>query len=250
MLKSHLRFAGAVACMGVCGCSTLQIRNVETEATTPISLEKALLGFESDLSNMHLAVLSNASGATGGCTPPHAAPPECWTKAAQSLLETIKYAQCYDVVDPHAKNKVYDRARRTRNPLVPTANGAVQLQVQGQFSEAGTFTVSATPSLGGTVTRQTQQQVMLPISLVSLATLPNFYIGQQLTNLQYTTLDPHNPVATSAVSDALSVARELQKIVAYSLAQLDTTTSAAAQDAYCHNHENGPQDIIFFPSVM
>jgi hypothetical protein len=148
---------GIVVSLGLVSCCTNQAKDAEAGATTPIPLKTALHGFEQDLSALHLAVLSNASNATSGCA--KGAPPGCWSKAAQSLLETIKYIQCYDAVpDPQQpKQSKHDAGLRKRNPLVPVANGAVQLQVQGQFSEAGTFTVSATPGVSVALTRQTQQ---------------------------------------------------------------------------------------------
>jgi hypothetical protein len=77
---------------------------------------------------------------------------------------------------------------RTKHPLIAVATGPLQLTVQGQFTEGGTFTIAAAPSAAATISRQTSQQVMLPLTLVSLSALPGFYVGQQLANLQYTTL--------------------------------------------------------------
>jgi hypothetical protein len=101
------------------------------------------------------------------------------------MRDLIANAQCYDI---DSTTGLADPAHRTINPLIPISTGAMQLTVQGQLSEAGSVTVSITPSIGGTITRQGQQQFMFPLTLVSLQNYSTFYIGQQLTNLQYATL--------------------------------------------------------------
>jgi hypothetical protein len=180
-----LVFFPLVLCVVLSGCAA------ENAGSRPIPLRKAVHNFEKDVGGLHIVVLSDAYGATSGCSP-KTSEPDCWSEEGRAILDSIKFSQCFDLDDsdkdeqnPNGKKKP---ELRTKNPLIPVATGPLQLTVQGQFTEGGTFTIAAAPSAAATISRQTTQQVTLPLTLVSLSALPGFYVGQQLANLQYTTL--------------------------------------------------------------
>src|ERR1700722_4345823 len=178
-------FSPLVLCVALSGCAW------ENSGSQPIPLRKAVHNFEKNVAGLHIVVLSDAYGATSGCSA-KASEPDCWSEGGRAILDSIKYAQCFDV-DDNNKDRQNPNGKkspelRTKNPLIPVATGPLQLTVQGQFTEGGTFTIAAAPTAAATISRQTQQQVMLPLTLVSLSALPGFYVGQQLSNLQYTTL--------------------------------------------------------------
>jgi hypothetical protein len=180
-----LVFFPLVLCVVLSGCAW------ENSGSKPIPLRKAVHNFEKDVGGLHIVVLSDAYGATSGCSK-EATEPDCWSEGGRAILDSIKFSQCFDLDDsdtdeqnPNGKKKP---ELRTKNPLISVATGPLQLTVQGQFTEGGTFTIAAAPSAAATISRQTTQQVMLPLTLVSLSALPGFYVGQQLANLQYTTL--------------------------------------------------------------
>jgi hypothetical protein len=137
------------------GCSTFRV--IEEAGTTPVPFDKALKGVEQDVRDAQPIILSSI-GNSGG------------SAALEASLESI---QC---------------AANLADPIIPVFTGPVQLTLQGTISEAGAFAISATPSLTTTVTRQAQQQVMVPMTWVSMATLADFYLSQELAYLQYATL--------------------------------------------------------------
>jgi hypothetical protein len=235
------------------GCFT--IRETEGKAADPVPLTVAIADFEENLSRVGVLVLSDARVKDK---------PNKDASDVAALLrmkDVIANVQCYDwtpALDDKGKPRqtksghlAYraDAKLRTKNPLVPVVNGAIQIQVQGQFTESGTFSVSTTQGLsgGGTLTRQAQQQVMMPVALVSLANLDKFYIGQQLANLQYLTLtakeapfttspgkdDAGNPLAAPSefVVEVLKVGQSLKEVAKDAMDGF-----GANPDTYCQGH--------------
>ena len=149
------------------------MRTAENAGTTPVPLNEVLQSLEADLSRTHPLILSDLQGRNNDDSP-----------AVVSIRTAIANIQCYDI-DPTtgtAKAKL-----RSKNPLVPVVTGPVQLTVQGQLSQGGTITVGVPTAVSGsaTVTRQGQQQIMLPTTLVPLVNVPMFFVGQQFTNIQF-----------------------------------------------------------------
>ena len=242
----------------VSGCA------LENLGSQPIPLRKAVHNFEKDVGGLHIVVLSDAYGATSGCSI-GATEPDCWSQEGRVILDSIKYSQCFDL-DDNDKDKQNPNGKknpklRTKNPLIPVATGPLQLTVQGQFTEGGTFTIAAAPTAAATISRQTQQQVMLPLTLVSLSSLPGFYVGQQLTNLQYTTLVALYPSKDNAgtkpeqdkqlgelrqtinmVSFVMDAAAELTKITQFAehnFNRLVATDDKKGEANYCYGFEEG-----------
>jgi hypothetical protein len=194
------------------GCAPLgkAVKPIEDQGTKPPSLDQVLQQLELGLSRVRVLVPSSLllppiptdlTHYSNLVLPPTdhwtALPPKGadgnYPPEVQHALDILAYSQCF-AVDPSTGSdkdpttKKVNSKLQTRNPLVPISTGPLQLQVQGQLSLGGTLTVSLTPSIAGTATRQTQQQIMLPLTMVSLITLPSFYAGQQMANIQYAPL--------------------------------------------------------------
>jgi hypothetical protein len=122
----------------------------------PVPLNEALAALDRDLRNVAPVSLSDADDVAG---------------RDSRIVNAIVREQCRQ-----------DNA----NPIVMIATGPLTLQLQGQFQVSGqvSFSISATPSVGGqtTVQQQQQQQISVPISFVSVLGLPNFYVGQAMAN--------------------------------------------------------------------
>jgi hypothetical protein len=251
-------FSALLLCVWLSGCAW------ENLGSQPIPLRKAVHNFERNVGGLHIVVLSDAYGATSGCSAGKTEP-DCWTEEGRAILDSIKYSQCFDLDDDHKDKQNPDGKKnpelRIKNPMIPVATGPLQLTVQGQFTEGGTFTIAAAPTAAATISRQTQQQMMLPLTLVSLSALPGFYVGQQLTNLQYTTLVaqyPNRDIAGSQpekdkqlkelkqtadmVAYVMDAAAELTKITRYAESHFNklTATEEASNPAhYCFGFEEG-----------
>ena len=219
----------------VTGCAFLT--GAESKGSKPVPIDQALMQMQSDLSRVTIV----APGTLLLADTSHVALED--TPEAKAIESIIADSQCFDV-DP--KTGQANPSLRKINPLIPMSTGPLQLTVQGQLSESGTFSVSATPSIGGTVQRQAQQQVMVPLTLVSLLTISEFYVGQQFTNIQYVTL-----VDTYKSTDATVAAHEKKQIADYILTTLEVGTRLdlvvkrsltefkGHQDTWCAGHENG-----------
>lgn len=167
------------------GCLPHEIRVLEGEAATPVPLTTALSGVEEDLRKSHPVVLSDVDGTDRGDAVLKAA-----IRAAQCLARKEHQEAPPNPAEPPTPPNSPPPVVGA-NPLVPVLTGPAQITLQGQIAIGGTFTVSGTgPSGGATVTRQAQQQLMLPVTFVATSNLADFYLGQQLTVLQYTTLLP------------------------------------------------------------
>jgi len=124
----------------------------------PVPLKTALAVLERDLQETAPVALTDLDGTAPG--------------GAEKIKEAIFLAQCLS---------------KSPNPLVPVLNGPISVAVQGSISQAGggTGTIGVTPSLAlsYTVTQAQQQQLTVPLSFISARGLPNFYLGQNLANL-------------------------------------------------------------------
>jgi hypothetical protein len=192
----YMCIATSACLMGAC----FSLRNVEAYAAKPIPLATALAGVQSDLRKAGPVVLSDVDGSE---------------ERVKTVFTLIGASQCVN---------------KTANPLIPVITGAVQLTLQGQVSESGQFTVSATPGVQATVTRQVQQQLMVPMTFVALSNLADFYLGQQLTSLQYLSLggDAHKDEVWVMVSRVIktrdrvfTIAEKQRKAYPPSQAQCD-----------------------------
>jgi hypothetical protein len=100
---------------------------------------------------------------------------------------------------------------------------------------------------------------MLPTTLVPLLNVPAFYLGQQLTNIQFAQLaatkeynidtarlDAETAAVATYVKRTLDVASALGKIIDYQLAQFDSET-----DRYCKDRDGGkgPPVVVAFPAL-
>lgn len=121
------------------------------QLSKPVPIQDALGILEQDLQRSSPVVLADVG-----------------TTREDAIVAEIASAQC---------------AAKTVNPLVPVVTGPVSLALQGSIQYQATGTASATPSVAFAITPAKQQQVTIPITFVSAEGLPNFYMGQQLTNL-------------------------------------------------------------------
>jgi hypothetical protein len=144
-----------------------------------------------------------------------------------SIVAAIQAAQC---IPP-----------QSANPLVPVITGPVSLAMQGSIQAQGGVTGSATPSIAFQVTGGKQQQVTVPITFVSASGLPDFYMGQQLTNLSNLDSggnDKTNEGArvsagkTALVAAILDRREALKKLVAQVEKDFDTTVQGCKPDKY------------------
>jgi hypothetical protein len=216
----------AVSAITVTALSGCSLENgLERNGTTPVSLYDAVGHLEYDLTRVHTVILSDAEGLTPDG--------KSDTEAATRIRVGIAKVQCYDYDPKTDKN---NPMLRKQNPLIPIITGPLQVQVQGQLAVGGSFVVGAIPSIGGTVTRQGQQQIMLPLTLVSLGNLSKFYLSQQMSNLQYTTLvsESNQKVqVASYIANIMNVAAKLD------LLQKEALRDFSAKPGYCDGNEGG-----------
>lgn len=240
-LTAHAYATLAVSVVAMTSTACTAIREAEHGGTRPVPIGDALQQLQLDLSRVKVVVPSSLLLAD-----PHMNLVD--TNEGKQILKILADNQCYDIDPATGKS---DPQLQHPDPLIPVSTGPLQVTVQGQLSEAGTLTVSVTPSAGGTVTRQAQQQVMVPITLVSLVTLPSFYVGQQTANIQYVTLvdayksaDPHRADAehkqiADYISGALEVGSRLTVLTNYALAQFKGN-----QASWCDGHEKGGSSLV------
>jgi hypothetical protein len=199
-----------------------------------------LQSLEADLSRTHPLILSEVQGSANDDSP-----------AIVAIRTGIANIQCYDY---DADEKKSDSNRRLRNPLIPVVTGPLQLTVQGQLSEGGTITVGMPTDTTGaaTITRQGQQQIMLPTTLVPLINMPIFYLGQELANVQYNSavitgasVDANRTSAETAavsafVTRSIDAMIGLNNVVNYALDQFDNH-----REEWCKGRDGGKGPPIF-----
>ena len=149
------------------------------------------------------------------------------TNREDSITAAIQAAQC---IPP-----------RSPNPLVPVITGPVSLVMQGSIQAQAGVTGSATPSIAFQVTGGKQQQVTVPITFVSARGLPDFYMGQQLTNLSNLDSGSNDKTTdgakvsaqkTALVAAILDRREALKKLVAQVEKEFDTTVKGCKPDKY------------------
>jgi hypothetical protein len=187
-----------------CGCALFN------SLSNPVPLSVALATTERDLRATSPVALSDLG-----------------TTREESITAAIQAAQC---IPP-----------RSPNPLVPVITGPVSLAMQGSIQAQGGVTGSATPSIAFQVTGGKQQQVTVPITFVSARGLPDFYMGQQLTNLSNLDSGSNDKTTdgakvsaqkTALVGAILDRREALQKLVAQAEKEFDTTVEACKPDKY------------------
>lgn len=144
------RIAFLLGCMiGLSGCA---VHRSKVSTTIP----QAMAGIQSSLAQAGVVSVSHAGD---------------WTPAQDALfVRAVRAAQCGQ-----------DRA----DPVVGTIAGDVTLQLSGQFTQGGQFTVGAittAPTFGvqGDATQTRGQTVSLPVSYAPLSSLPDVEMGRQL----------------------------------------------------------------------
>ena len=232
----------AAGAMTAVGCTVTE--RMEQPGTKPYPIDKALHQMQLDLTRVHVLVPSNLTFVDP------ALPDAQWraTPEVKEIEDIIANDQCFAI----DRDGNVDYTLQKKNPLIAVSTGPLQLSVQGQLSTAGTFTISVTPSAGGTVTRAAQQQLMVPLTLVSLATLPTFYIGQQMANIQNITLvSGFKPVGNQPLADA-----QMQQVAQYvtSILNVGAALNRAAADSmtqytdhhgtWCQGREHGGTSFV------
>lgn len=144
------RMAFLFACMiGLSGCAVHPIR---VSTTIP----QAMAGIQSSLAQAGVVSVSHAGD---------------WTEDQDALfVRAVRSAQCSQ-----------DRA----DPVVGTIAGDVTLQLSGQFTQGGQFSVGAittAPTFGvqGDASRTRGQTVSLPVSYAPLSSMPDVEMGRQI----------------------------------------------------------------------
>lgn len=144
------RIAFLLGCMiGLSGCA---VHPSKVSTTIP----QAMAGIQSSLAQAGVVSVSHAGD---------------WTPAQDALfVRAVRAAQCSQ-----------DRA----DPVVGTIAGDVTLQLSGQFTQGGQFTVGAittAPTFGvqGDATQTRGQTVSLPVSYAPLSSLPDVEMSRQL----------------------------------------------------------------------
>ncbi|GCE85344.1 hypothetical protein [Komagataeibacter diospyri] len=144
------RIAFLLGCMiGLSGCA---VHPAKVSTTIP----QAMAGIQSSLAQAGVVSVSHAGD---------------WTPAQDALfVRAVRAAQCGQ-----------DRA----DPVVGTIAGDVTLQLSGQFTQGGQFTVGAittAPTFGvqGDATRTRGQTVSLPVAYAPLSSLPDVEMSRQL----------------------------------------------------------------------
>lgn len=190
--------------------------------STPVPLASALAITERDLRAASPVVLADVG-----------------TEREEAIVSAIQAAQC---VEP-----------RTANPFVPVMTGPVSLALQGQIQAQSSLTGGAPLGFTFQVTRSKQQQVTVPVTFVSATGLPDFYMGQQLTELA--NLDAGSKDATS---EGPTVSARKSKLVAEILDRRDglvKLVDKAKKDygttiAHCKADKYGVYGPPFIPQLQ
>jgi hypothetical protein len=154
----------AVLCLCLCACLTLK-----PEESEYVPLSTALQVVARDLNQATPVVLTDIDKNQGA-----------------ALKNAIKAFQC---------------ANQTADPPLFVITGSVSLQLQGSIQKQGGAN-AAPPYFQFQVqkTKAQQQQLTIPITFVAASALPNFFLGQNLTNVS--TLpdlpDPKDPPKVDA----------------------------------------------------
>jgi len=100
--------------------------------------------------------------------------------------------------------KAYQCADNVADPALFVITGPVSLQLQGSIQKQGQGSASSSPPYVGFQIQKTkaqQQQLTVPITFVAASALPNFFLGQNLTNIS-TLPDLPDPKSPDSKADA------------------------------------------------
>lgn len=138
-----------LACMiGLSGCSS--------HAPIPTTIPQAMTGIQTSLSRAGVVSVSHAGE---------------WTPEQDALfVRSVRVAQC---------------SQERADPVVGTIAGDVTLQLSGQFTQGGQFTVgtiTTAPTFGvqGDASRVRSQTVSLPVAYAPLSSMPDVEMGRQI----------------------------------------------------------------------
>ncbi|WP_050800564.1 hypothetical protein [Komagataeibacter rhaeticus] len=115
-----------------------------------------------------MAAIQSTLAQAGAVSVSHA---ENWTAGqAMSFARAVRAVQC---------------SQQLADPVVGTISGTVTLQLSGNMTTGGQFTLDApaavpTFSLGATASHTSSQQVSLPVSYASLSSLPDVEMARQM----------------------------------------------------------------------
>mgnify|MGYP003362716406 FL=1 len=144
------RTAFLLACMvGLSGCA---VHSAKVSTTIP----QAMAGIQSSLAQAGVVSVSHAGD---------------WTEDQdERFVRAVRSAQC---------------SQNTADPVVGTIAGDVTLQLSGQFTQGGQFSVGAittAPTFGiqGDATGSRGQTVSLPVAYAPLSHLPDIEMGREL----------------------------------------------------------------------
>ncbi len=140
-----MRLGTLMLLMGLSGCAA--------STATPVSLPTAINGIENDFRSAGVA-----SGADLG-TPAQVA----------AFDASVRKMQC---------------SSDSANPILPVLNHDVSLNLSGQFTSGGEFSVTNFwRGLGGNVSRQQGQTVSADVTFLPLSELPDLYLQRELSAL-------------------------------------------------------------------
>lgn len=162
----------AVLCLCLCACLTLK-----PEESEYVPLSTALQVVARDLNQATPVVLTDIDKDQG-----------------TALKNAIKAFQCAD---------------QTADPPLFVITGSVSLQLQGSIQKQGQVGANAAPpyfQFQVQKTKAQQQQLTVPITFVAASALPNFFLGQNLTNMS-TLPDLPDPKTPGPKSDGKSDAK-------------------------------------------
>lgn len=146
-LTSLTRLYTAVLAAVLCGCTG--------NLKPPTTVSGAISGIENDLVAARLVGVSH---------------PTTWLPEQEAEFRAnVAALQCN---------------QHRANPIVAIMTGPVDIQLNGNFSQSGQFSVSSLTTvpvmgLNGEVVRSNGQQLSLPVSFVSLASLPDAELARE-----------------------------------------------------------------------
>ena len=173
-----------VALVLIAGCSHL---------SAPVPLSVALSNIENDIRDsapISLGDLDSLDGSTGAQG----------SDSSNRVAAAFRNAQCYF---------------NTRNPTIPVAAAAYNIQLQGSFTQGGKFQVSGIPvptaGLEYDITGAQTQQLTVPITFASLAGIPDLYLSLHMAYLK--DVPEKNGRKAALVSEVISQRDKLQTLV-------------------------------------
>jgi len=161
------------------GCTTLQ-----TDSSKTIPLKDALSIVETEVRDTYPVALSDIG-----------------TASDDKIRSAMFQAQCFD---------------KSSNPFVPVITGAISIGLQGSIQQTGGLSgggigIAPTVSLSYQVAQGKQQSLTVPVTFVSLAGLPNFFMAQNLANLS--NLPPTDKTRVALTAAIIAKANNLARLI-------------------------------------